>query len=248
MDGILGWIVVIAIVIFVFLASNATFAPTPTPTPAPTLSNTEQHLTYATTLRGAIDSFEDSRNNTSEKISEISTKINGIINENTSTQNNVEQTVNISTTDNYSDTKIEISSLAQMWETEWIEVHNRFGNLRSDFQQIGTASESYFQELDKITEAIKDAQIKATEQEKNQKLREEWDAAYTQASSDLSALDELINRGDDFEKILQLAALRATLSENIIQLQEISTEAQNLLVELGQLTVEGRRLILGQSL
>jgi len=227
-----------------------TFGPTPTPAPTPTPSRTEQHMTYANTLRSAIDSFEASRNDVSAQIAFVSNKISEMSGENTNqqseTQTNGDQNdANVNNSE--SNSTDEGASLAIMWENEWVKVHTKFNDLSQRFQTIKTAAGNYFQELDKITETITNAEIKALEQEKNRQLKEEWNTAYEQAASDLGALDGLINEGDDFEKRLQLALLRAELSDSIVQLQEVSIEAQNLLTELGQLTIEGRKLVPGQS-
>ena len=83
------------------------------------------------------------------------------------------------------------------------------------------------------------------EETKNKELSERWTKAFEQASADIGELRKLIVIGDDFEKVLRLAALRGTLEEDIKQLQEISSQAQTLLVQVEQLTVAGRELTSG---
>lgn len=224
-----------------------------------TPSQTEKHLQYASMLRDAVDAFESSRNDASnqiamvaDQISEVTENINGAgLNDNReeAARGNATEvsSSNAISEDKENKLTIEFEELAIMWETEWVEVHSKFDSLSKRFVAIGAAADDYFKQLNSITESIVDSEIKFLEQEKNRQLYDEWNAAYKQAAADLEALEILIDRGDDFEKILQLAALRVTISEDIVQVQEISVEAQSLLAQLGQLTVEGHKLIRGQS-
>lgn len=251
-----SWSPVLALLMLV-AASIACNALVPTATPTP--SQTEQNMVYANALRNAVDSFEASRNEASSQIAEISAKVAEATRNRSAVQTTKEavddqksnDTVIAATktpTDSQIDSTVDLTmQLSIMWEAEWLGVHTKFKTLSERFNSIGVAADNYFQQLDDITESITDPQIKTLEQEKNRQLREKWDTVHQQAAADLAALGNLINRGDDFEKVIQLYVLRASVGEGIVQLQEISTEAQRLLKQMEQLTVEGRKLITGDA-
>lgn len=220
-------------------------------------SETEQALEYANALLKAVEAFEAARHDTSQQINQTTNRITDMAataksNMLDATSDQKGNTVVQSTqTPKEGDAAgsttpvIELSGLAKAWEEEWRTVHTHFDELEAKFSEVGEKSVAYFGQLEAIKEGISDANLKMEEETKNKELSERWTKAFQQASADIGELRKLIIIGDDFEKVLRLAALRGTLEEDIKQLQEISSQAQTLLVQVEQLTVAGRELTSG---
>jgi type II secretory pathway pseudopilin PulG len=219
-------------------------------------SETEEALQYANALLRAVEAFELARHDTSQQIGETTNRITGMaVNAQSEAQSTTSETESIltdqpnpSTEDQTAQTPgpvVELSGLAKAWEEEWQTVHNQFDELEAKFSDVGKRSVAYFDQLNKIKEGIADADLKLAEEQKNKELLTRWTTAFEQASADIAGIKKQILIGDDFEKVLRLAAMRGTLEEDIKQLQEISHQAQTLLIQVEQLTIAGRELTSG---
>ena len=82
----------------------------------------------------------------------------------------------------------------------------------------------------------------SAEQKEYSGLRRRGRPPIAQAPEGLAKLREVALAAYDIERVLILATLRATLNENMNQLQVISSQVQTHLMELEQLTIQGRRL------
>lgn len=208
------------------------------------LTKTEEALEYADALLQAVEAFESARGKTAAHINESTTDVTTMtrkMESNASLPENIDKKP-ISTTIPIT---IELPDIAKTWEERWIIVHSQYDTLETTFSEVGTRSITYFEHLETITAEITDDDLRTAEESKNHVLKSNWTTAYEQASADIAELRGLIVKGDDFERILRLAAMRASLEEDILQLQAISEQAQVLLIDLEQLTVEGRRLTSG---
>ena len=139
--------------------------------------------------------------------------------------------------------KPDLPGSSETWRTEWKEAHQTFRELEGDFSAVAKSSREFFRQLVELTDGIQDAALKRAEDQKNRRLWESWNGAFTEAATHIEKLRGILADGDDFSRVLLAAAFRESLEVNITELKRISTRAQAMLGQLERLTLEGRRLV-----
>lgn len=184
-------------------------------------SETGRALAYRASLAEAIGKFEDARRKTVEVIS--------------GTTEHAVQALEKE--------KPDLPGSSETWQTEWKSAHQAFRELEEDFAAVAKSSKEFFRQLVELTDGIQDAAVKRAEDQKNRRLWESWNAAFTEAAGHLDKLRRILADGDDFSKVLLAAAIRESLEVNIGELKRISRRAEEMLGRLERLTQEGRRLV-----
>lgn len=184
-------------------------------------TNTEKVIEYADNLQTAISNFESTRGDLADDIGDGTKEI----------------------VESMGQEHPEVRTVAISWEKKWGAVKTRFADLESDLSNVGEQSQEYFTELENTADAIGDTSLKASEQDKNKRLKSKWTKAFEKATLDIQKLRQLIREGDDFQQVLIGAALRQKLEQNIENLKQLSHRAGEMLKNLENLTIEGRRLV-----
>jgi len=188
--------------------------------PEPPKTKTEKAIEYADNLKQAVEQFEESRNKTSVGITET-TK---------------------STNDALAQEKPQLQGLAKDWEVRWDKVKAEVANMEASLKLVGQRSLAYFDQLKEISAAITDPELRKPEQEKNKELEQRWTKIYQAAIKDVQRLRAVLDKGDNFHRVLLGAALRQSLEKDIQAISDIANQANQVLKELGTLTEEGRKL------
>lgn len=210
-------------------------------------ATTDAALRYARALHTAIEEFEISRTRTAGQMGELRETIDTVIH--TTQELHHEEALPPAGAEHTPTAMppvwVELTGMAKTWEVEWGSVRREYALLQQHFADTGARADAYFRQLDLITQEIHDEGVRAAQQRENDSLKRTWTLAYTQAEAQIAQLEVLIRIGDDIERVLRLSALRASLNEDLRELETISIHAQSLLEQLEQLTHEGRRLTAG---
>jgi len=183
-------------------------------------TETEKTFEYADELKKSVEEFESSRKDTANGINESGKAAKAI-----------------SKTE-----KAELRGAARDWEDRWVKVKAQVKAMSDKLQQVCQKSLAYFDQLDKISGSISDANLRQNELGKNQALKDKWTKTYQAAAAEVNKLNALLVKGDDFHKILLGAAIRSELEKNIRVIEDVAAEASKVLAELSTLTEEGRKL------
>lgn len=185
-------------------------------------SASDKVLEFANRLVKVIDEFELARTKVLKVIDESAKNMEKYLSGNVSTKEKV---------DNY--------------EKDWAKVANEVKVMEARFTSIHRSSESYFNQLYSLKEGISNDDLRKKEQEKNTRLRRNWDKVYAGADKDVSKIRKVLQEGKDFHKVLLSSVLRAKISDNISQMKDISGRARQILKELSRFSVEGKKILKG---
>ncbi len=185
-------------------------------------SASDKVLEFANRLVKVIDEFELARTKVLKVIDESAKNMEKYLSGNVSTKEKV---------DNY--------------EKDWTKVANEVKVMETRFTSIHRSSESYFNQLYTLKEGINNDDLRKKEQEKNTRLRRNWDKVYAGADKDVSKIRKILQEGKDFHKVLLSSVLRAKISDNISQMKDISGRARQILKELSRFSVEGKKILKG---
>jgi len=189
------------------------------------MSETQKNVQYAAEFKSNIDKFEEKHTGMTKSLSET-----------------VDKTVN-QLSDETKPTKEKLADVSQDWEVSWNDILNEYESLTEYYGKIGTSSSQYFQKIDQVTQEIKDNSIRDQEMKRNKGQRKEWDNAYNQAEVNLKEIGKLLEDGNDFQRLLVLAAMRQQIYNRIEELKQISISAQELFRRLESFTETGRQLL-----
>ncbi|MHC4307750.1 MAG: hypothetical protein ACYSR7_03910 [Planctomycetota bacterium] len=182
---------------------------------------TNKVVKHADTFRDKIDKYEASRSQTYYDIDE--------------TAQRTIKSLNSKTPD--------FGNISKYWELEWKVVHIHYEQLEKNFTEVGMASKEYFEILDNIANDIIDPKMKQAEFKKNQELKTNWVSANNAADKHIKSLSQVIQAGDDFQKTMLGATLRARPEGSIDNIKRILEKARPLLNDLIKLTTEGLNLV-----
>lgn len=141
------------------------------------------------------------------------------------------------------DVKIDLPQIALDWEQKWNKVSGQLEELERKFNDVGKASDAYWEKLNQVTDAIQDTTLREREKKKNQEAKQKWDEAYQNAQKQLDAAKALRDKGNDLKNVMIAAALRRQLAEYTSTLDQIAKETENLLNALDTLTAQGREIV-----
>jgi len=184
-------------------------------------SETEKTTVYADDLRNAIDLFEQNRVDFSEDVSDI-----------------------VEITDKkLSKDEPNLVKISKEWEEKWLEITEKFNALNEEFINISEKSALFFNALDTIVLGINDAELRNSQINSNNILKEKWQTNYDIAQTTMNQIEKLIGKGNDYSRVLIATSIRQALEENIEELKTISESAKSLLAELQKFSLEGKKII-----
>jgi hypothetical protein len=121
-----------------------------------------------------------------------------------------------------------VLDLGKYWEKYWGDIHSDFDNLKNKLYETDRVSQQYFAELDRNNTDMKNPALKAEDNNKNTKIKEEYKAAYAKAVSSLTNSQKLLQDGDDILLSLRNDVLRSALQNQISVLESISSQSKTL--------------------
>lgn len=139
----------------------------------------------------------------------------------------------------------DLGKISKDWEKEWTQINNRYDKLKSDFENVGSSSQNYFDQLEELSTAISDQTLRNDELGKNRSLRSKWESSYNEAAISVDKITEVLNSGKDFHMVLVASSIRQKLESNVEELKVISARAKVLLKDLEAFTEAGRQLVEG---
>ena len=141
--------------------------------------------------------------------------------------------------------KPDLVEVSKDFEKEWTSIQSRYGNLKKDFDRVGTSSTDFFAKLDELSGSIKKESLRDQELAKNQELRLKWDKSYKEASVSIDKVTQVLEAGNDFHMVLVASSIRQKLEQNVEELNVIADQAKALLGDLEAFTLAGRELVEG---
>jgi hypothetical protein len=184
-------------------------------------SETQKSLNYAEDLKSKIDKFESSRQNLADNLSNATDKID---------KQAEKENPNV-------------SDVAKDWEAQINQTRQDFDGLEASFSEVGKSSEEYFKRLDEVTQVIQDPKIKASEQKKNQAIKDKYTGAYSDAVDQINKVREVLKEGGDYQQVLIASSMRQKIDKNITELKQISDKAKAILAQLQNFSIEGKKMI-----
>ena len=139
----------------------------------------------------------------------------------------------------------DIPQVSKDFEKEWRGIMNRYDKLKKDFQRVGESSNAYFEELNNLSSAINNADLRKSELEANRALEVKWKATYDEADKAINKVTKVLEDGNDFHMVLVASSIRQKLEQNVEALKNMSAQAKLLLADLEVFTDEGRKLVEG---
>lgn len=139
----------------------------------------------------------------------------------------------------------DIPQVSKDFEKEWRGIMNRYNKLEKDFQSIGESSNAYFDELNSLSSAINNEDLRKSELEANRALEVKWKATYDEAEKAIKKVTTVLEDGNDFHMVLVASSIRQKLEQNVEALKNMSAQAKLLLADLEVFTDEGRKLVEG---
>ena len=184
---------------------------------------TKQSLKHGDVLKSNVEGFEKNRLKLSEKvITSIETAERDLRKEGA-----------------------DLGKISKDWEKEWTQINNRYDKLKLDFENVGSSSQNYFDQLEELSTAISDQLLRNDELGKNRTLRSKWEKSYKEAAVSVVKITEVLNSGKDFHMVLVASSIRQKLESNVDELKVISARAKVLLSDLETFTEAGRQLVEG---
>ncbi len=139
----------------------------------------------------------------------------------------------------------DIPQVSKDFEKEWRGIMNRYDKLQKDFQRVGESSNAYFAELNNLSSAINNADLRKSELEANKALEIKWNTTYNEADKAIKKVTKVLDDGNDFHMVLVASSIRQKLEQNVEALKNMSAQAKLLLADLEVFTDEGRKLVEG---
>lgn len=136
-----------------------------------------------------------------------------------------------------------LGGIAGDWEQRWSLVEQQANIIENRFDRVAVASKNYWDKVDSITASIHDESLKEREAGKNEVARTAWDEVHERAATQIRKIQKLRAKGQDFLRVMQLAAMREDLGRHAEELKAISDDAESILAELQKLSESGKSLI-----
>jgi len=137
------------------------------------------------------------------------------------------------------------TTISRDFEAEWKDIQKRYNKMKKDFEDVGSSSTTFFDQLNDLAAGINNEDIKQSEMEKNAELLKKWEVHYTEAAASIENVQQVLKDGNDFSRVLVLSSVRQKLESNVEELQKISEKATELLKDLEAFTNAGRELVEG---
>ena len=206
--------------------STTSAAASPDTTQADASTTTDElrtALAYGAALQEAIDDYEAQRQATRTALD-------------TATQDALQTLQNDPNAE-------QVRQATSTWRRQWNDVQANTQQLWGDLANAEAAAAQYFNHLERQTAMISDADLRASERERNESLKQDWRNVTATASSDIEALQTRLQQGNDLYITMLNASLRSGFSENIERLQTLSGSGLQLLDDLQGLTATGHTLL-----
>lgn len=136
-----------------------------------------------------------------------------------------------------------LGGIARDWEQRWNIVEQQANIIENRFERVAVASINYWKKVDSITSAINDESLRDREAAKNEVARKSWNEVHERATAQIGKIQQLRAKGQDFLRVMQLAAMREDLGRHAEELTAISDDAESILMELKKLSQSGKSLI-----
>lgn len=128
------------------------------------------------------------------------------------------------------------------FEKEWNKIQNRYKKMKKDFKDVRNSSNAYFEHLDELANGINNEKMRTSELKKNTELKIVWEKQYVEAEKSIQAVDQVLDEGNDFHRMLILSSVRDKIQQDIDKLNDLSKQADSLLKDLEAFTEAGREL------
>lgn len=132
--------------------------------------------------------------------------------------------------------------VAERFESDWSEILQRYALLRQRHRELRDLGEARFEEINRITASITNESLRLEEERKNAAAWQSWLSALEDSSRRLRELELQLQAGEDFAKVLVLAAARGESRQDVAQLEALGRQTQLLLSDLREVVLVGRRL------
>lgn len=185
-------------------------------------SQTDKSVAYAQDLQKAVNEFEDTRSQTATDVKTKTEEVAGAL----------------SKAENSEDVK----NAGNTWESAWSDINDRITALETNYKTVSENADSYFGELDRLANGIKNPVLRESETLKNRTLKARWMTASSEAAEALGKMKNLHAEAGDFANVLTAAVMREKITRNIEELRVLSAQANSILNDLAKLTAEGRKL------
>ncbi len=139
----------------------------------------------------------------------------------------------------------DIPQVSKDFEKEWRSIMNRYDKLKGDFNSIGESSTGYFEELNSLSSAINNDDLRNQELAKNKELEVKWKATFQEADKAINKVTTVLENGNDFHMVLVASSIRQKLEQNVADLKNMSEQAKLLLSDLEVFSEAGRKLVQG---
>ncbi|MBM7557799.1 hypothetical protein [Halanaerobacter jeridensis] len=126
---------------------------------------------------------------------------------------------------------------------EWEKAVKEYKELKKDYEKIGEKKEKYFKQLSKLTDQIKDKELREKNKLRNNKLNEKFTMQYTKTGQVLREIKTVIQRGSDLTTSVKISHVIGVINTNINKLVDIRKEAKKLLQKLRKLRVKGDKIL-----
>lgn len=139
----------------------------------------------------------------------------------------------------------DLPEVSKDFEKQWRSIMKRYNKMKGDFEDIGTNSRKYFEELDGLSSNIHNEKLRNEELAKNKELAAKWEKIYREAEVSVNKVTGVLESGNDFHMVLVASSIRQKLEQNVTELTNIAEQAKALLSELEVFTQHGRELVEG---
>ena len=139
----------------------------------------------------------------------------------------------------------DLPEVSKDFEKQWRSIMKRYNKMKGNFEDIGTNSRKYFEELDKLSSNIHNEKLRNEELAKNKQLETKWQKIYKEAEVSVNKVTGVLESGNDFHMVLVASSIRQKLEQNVAELTNIAEQAKALLSELEVFTQQGRELVEG---
>ena len=142
---------------------------------------------------------------------------------------------------------VQLGGIAAEWEERWRIVEQQADTIETRFAEVQESANSYWARVEAITAGIGDEELREREAKKNAAAKEAWNEVHEKAAAQIGQIQQLRSEGQDFLRVLQLAAMREDLGRHTAELESISEVAEAVLKELETLSEDGKNLIQSES-
>ena len=84
------------------------------------------------------------------------------------------------------------TTISRDFEAEWKDIQKRYNKMKKDFEDVGSSSTTFFDQLNDLAAGINNEDIKQSEMEKNAELLKKWEVHYTEAAASIENVHALL--------------------------------------------------------